>query len=126
MNMKNKGFTLIELLIVVAILGVIGTIVSISLVGTLQNANQKRCDEFVKEMEDGACVYAGLSTNKGVCNRNNCEPIKLSELINQGLINEQIDACTGKNMNLDETVTVTWDNEGEKKCEYNGVNKYER
>lgn len=124
--MKNRGFTLIELLIVVAILAILGTIISVSLVGTLKNTNQKQCDEFVKEVEDAACVYAGLSINKAVCNRNNCSPIKLSELINQGLIELDIDACTGNDIDLNQTVSVSWTTDGEKKCEYNGVKVYER
>ena len=62
---KNRGFTLIELLIVVAILGVIGVIITVSVTGTLNEQNQKSCDAFVQELEDAACVYAEL-TNKDV------------------------------------------------------------
>jgi len=122
--MKNKGFTLIELLVVIAVLGLVGTIATISLNGSLLGANQRQCDEFVKEIEDAACVYASLSTNKKECNRDKCDPIKLGELINQGLVEVRKDACTGNDIDLNETATVTWNESGEKICEYNGVKEY--
>lgn len=124
--MKNKGFTLIELLVVIAVMAVLGTIITISFTGSIKNANQKQCDDFVKEIEDAACVYASLAINKTTCNRENCNPIKLSELINQGLVEIKADVCTGNDMDLDKTVTITWDASGEKICTYNGARVYER
>ena len=124
--MKNKGFTLIEILIVVAILGVAGTVITISLNATLNNANQKRCDEFVKKIEDAACTYTSMSKKSIVCNRNNCAPIKLSTLISEGFIEEEKDVCTGEAINTNQTVTVTWNSSGEKSCTYNGVKTYAR
>lgn len=126
--MKNriKGFTLIEMLIVVAILGTLSIIITISLTKTLKDSEQTKCDEFVLELEDAACVYSGMSNKEIICERNNCKPIKVGVLMKEGLITSEIDACTGKNIDLEETITVTWNNEGEKKCEYNGVKIYER
>ncbi|MBE6157125.1 MAG: prepilin-type N-terminal cleavage/methylation domain-containing protein [Firmicutes bacterium] len=124
--MENKGFTLIELLTVIALMALLGTIITINFTGSLKKTNQQRCDEFVRELEDAACVYAELSSNKDRCNRNNCDPIKLNDLINQGLIEIKKDVCTGQDMNLNQTVTVTWNADGEKSCEYNGENVYER
>lgn len=122
----NKGFTLIELLVVIAVLSVVGTIVTVSLTSSLKNTNQKQCDEFVLDIEEAACVFAGLNTKKERCNRKSCSPIKLSELIDEGLIETGIDVCTGNDINLNDTVTITWNNEGEKTCKYNGVKTYER
>ena len=124
--MENKGFTLIELLAVIFFVALIGTIVTVNFTGSLHSANQKQCDEFVKEIEDAACVYASLSINKGVCNRDKCDPITLNELVNQGLVEIEKDACTGNDMDLTETVKVSWNEEGEKKCEYNGEKIYAR
>jgi len=124
--MKNRGFTSIELLIVVALMGVLGVIVTVSLTGTLKDTNQKRCDEFVREIEDAACVYAGLIDKSTICTKGECEPIELNILVNEGLIESETDACTGNGINLNETVTISWDEYGEKKCEYNGVKVYER
>ena len=123
---NNKGFTLIELLVVIAVLAVIGTIVTVSLTSSLENTNQKQCDEFVLDIEEAACVYAGINANKERCNRKTCPPIKLSELINEGLIDGGVDICTGNDINLNETVTVTWNSYGEKICKYNGEKTYER
>lgn len=125
MNMKNKGFTLIEILVVIAILGAIGTVITISLNSTLHNANQKRCDEFVRKIEDAACAYTSMSKKSVVCNRNNCAPIKLSTLISEGFIEDEVDVCTGNSINTNQTVTITWPN-NEKTCTYNGVKTYER
>ncbi len=124
--MNNKGFTLIELLIVIAILGTLGVIITVNLTKTMESSKQKTCDTFVKEVEDAACVYVGLENKEVICNRSNCAPIKLKYLEKEGLLKSESDACTGGDINLEETVTVTWDSDGEKKCEYNGVRKYER
>ena len=124
--MKNKGFTLLELLVVIAIMGVLGIIITASLSSTLNKTNQEDCDEFVKEVEEGACVYADLSRREFPCNRPGCE-IPLSILYQDGMIEENKDACTGKELNFNATVTVTWDAvTGKKECVYNGVRVYER
>ena len=126
--MKNKnGFTLIELIVVVAIMALLGTVITVSLTNTLQQANQDDCDKFVREIEDAACVYSQLSDKKVICNRTDCAPIKLSILVSEGMIESEVDVCTGQSIDLEQTVTITWDAEtGEKKCEYNGVKIYER
>ena len=122
--MKNRGFTLIELILVVAVLGIVGVIVTISLTGTLQNTRQKECDDFVMEVEEAACVYVNLSNKDVMCTRSHCSPIPLSILVSEGLITSEIDACTNSEIDLDETVSITWSGEGEKTCTYNGVKEY--
>ena len=126
MNMENKGFTLIELLIVVTILGVVGVLASASFVNSMKDTNQKQCDSFVEEIQNAACAYIRMTDKKITCTRTNCDPIKLEVLINEGFIKSEIDACTGKDINRNQTVIVTWDSDGEKQCEYNGVKTYER
>lgn len=124
--MKNKGFTLIELLVVLAVMALLSTIVTVSLTSSLKNAHQKECDEFITEIENAACVYVEMSDKEVVCTRTNCAPIKLNYLIRAGLVKNETDMCTGKSVNSNETVTITWDDTGEKHCEYNGVKVYER
>ena len=124
--MKNRGFTLIELLAVIAILGVVGVIVTISFTVGLESTNQKGCDDFVEEVEDAACVYVGLSSKKIECSKEHCDPVSLQLLKEEGLIKSVNDACTGKEIDESQTVSVKWDTNNEKHCEYNGVKKYER
>lgn len=124
MKNRKKGFTLVEMLLVVAIMGALGIIITISLTQTLKDTNQKKCDDFVKEVEDAACVYSGLSNKEIICTRTNCAPIKLDVLVREGQVVSEIDACTNKEIDLDETVTITWNDEGEKICTYNGDKTY--
>lgn len=124
--MKNKknGFTLIELLMVVAVLGLVGVIITVSLTYTLQDLNQKKCDDFVIELEEAACVYTSLSNKEIKCTRDDCNPVPLSILVSEGQIKSETDACTGDDIDLTQTVTISWDSNGEKKCVYNGVREY--
>lgn len=126
--MKNseKGFTLIELLLVIAIMGIIGVVATISLTHTLQNTKEKKCDDFVRTIETAACIYSSLANKEIVCTRTNCSPISLDTLISEGQITYEKDECTGKDIDLSQTVTITWSDDGEKKCTYNGVKEYER
>lgn len=126
MKNRKKGFTLIELLLVIAIMGVIGVIATISLTHTLQSTSQRKCDEFVLEVEEAACVYSGLSNKEIICTRTNCAPIPLDILVKEGHIKSETDACTGNDIDLNETVTVSWNADGEKTCTYNGVKEYAR
>ena len=124
--MNNKGFTLIELLAIITIIALLGTVATISLTKTHQNINQDSCNEFVKEIEEAACVYVSKYDKEIVCNNNNCEPIKVEYLINEGLIQSEKDTCTGKEIDKNATVSITWDDDGEKSCRYNGERTYAR
>ena len=99
------------------------TTLTIKTLIALNKTNQKRCDEFVRKIEDAACAYTSMS--KVVCNRNACNTISLSTLISEGFIEEEIDVCTGNSINENQTVTISWPN-NEKTCTYNGGRTYER
>lgn len=122
--MNNKGFTLIELLIVIAVMGLLGTIITVNLTNTLNNTKDNNCTEFVNSIEEAACVYVELSDSKVNCSRTGCT-FKLELLINEGLVEEKLDECTKKELDKNATITVSYNN-GEKICTYNGVKKYER
>lgn len=128
--MKNKGFTLIELLLVIAILAILGIVITISFNSSLNEQHQKDCDAFVAELEDAACVYAGLIKKDVACDRSSCPPLSVQTLVSSGLVNSEIDACTGNSVESltgnNDTVTVIWNDNGEKVCTYNGVKVYER
>lgn len=125
--MNNEGFTLIELLIVVAILGVVGTIATVNLTSSLRETKIKDCNNFVSQIEEDACVYVGLENKSVACNRDTGCTITLDTLRKNGFADYEKDLCTLNDINENYTVTVSWDNEtGEKKCYYNGVREYER
>ena len=118
---NNKGFTLIEIIAVIAILGVIGTVFIVSLSNTLNKTQVSECENFVSNIESAACTFASLH-----CSRDEECNITLNTLINEGLFTKEDDDCTGKAIDGEATVSVTWDAKGEKKCTYNGVREYER
>ncbi len=125
--MNNKGFTLMELLIVVAVMGTLGVIVTISMTASFNKTKQDDCKRFVKKLEDTACVYASSSNKEIACPRDIGCDISLNILNNAGLIDEEIDACTAKEIDLSKSVKVSWNQTtGEKKCYYNGVREYEK
>lgn len=125
--MKNKGFTLIELLAIVIILGLVGTMITISFSKSLSEAKQEKCDDFVKEIEDAACTYTSLVGGEciplGTCSGgySSCCNISLENIVEEGLLKSETDACTKSSLDLTKTITISWDSEGEKKCIYNGV-----
>ena len=121
--MKNKGFTLIELLVVIAIVGALGTVITISLNKTLKDTNNSACTKFVQEVEEAGCTYASKKFKEVPCTREKCE-LSLSTLIKEGLIEDGIDDCTGKDIDKTKIVSVTWNDAGEKNCHYNGVREY--
>ena len=121
--MKNKGFTLIELLVVIAIVGGLGAVITISLNKTLKSTNENACTKFVKDVEEAGCTYASKKFKEVSCTREKCD-IKLSTLIKEGLIEDGINDCNGEKIKQDETVSVTWNDAGEKDCHYNGVREY--
>ena len=121
--MKNKGFTLIELLVVIAIVGTLGTVITISLNKTLKSTNENTCTKFVQDIEEAGCTYASKKFKEVPCTREKCE-LTLSTLIKEGLIDDGIDGCTGKEIDDTKTVSVTWNSDGEKDCHYNGEKVY--
>lgn len=123
--MKNKGFTLIELLIVVALLGTLAIIITVNMTASFQKTKQEECSKFVKDIEDLACVYASLSNKEVPCERGIGCTLTLDLLVREGL-NYEKDVCTNGDLDLTNTVSVSYDASGEKICRYNGVRTYER
>lgn len=136
-NMNNKGFTLIELLAVVAILGLVGVVVTISLSSSLSKLDKDKCNNFIEEIEDGACVLANIVVSRSncigpqcpeklidhECTRSNCT-LKLDDLIKNGYIDRDYDPCykesEKKALNGNADITVEWAPNGEMKCTYKG------
>ena len=73
----------------------------------------------MQEIEEAGCTYASKKFKEVPCTREKCD-LKLSTLINEGLIEDGIDDCTGKDINKNAIVSVTWNEAGEKNCQYKG------
>ncbi len=123
--MNRKGFTLIELIITIGVMVIVGLIIVTNMTGLFSKNEDADYENFRKKIENAACIYAERSEWKE--NRNKCKShtsgancvITTTMLIKAGLIEESLkDPNTGifvkDNQKYD--VTVSWTNEGEKKC----------
>lgn len=54
---RRKGFTLIELMAVVAVIGILITIVSVAATATIKSSREKRCDSMRSVLEQGIAAY---------------------------------------------------------------------
>ncbi len=88
--MKNntKGFTLIELIAAVTIMAIIGTIVIVNFNKISDKRSEKEYDEFKREVENAACVYADLDNQQQECSYS-CT-VTAGELIDEGLISSDL------------------------------------
>ena len=62
--MSKKGFTLIELLATLVILGIVSTIVLISVTGTINNTKDNTEEVFVKTIRDAMDMYVDSDGRK--------------------------------------------------------------
>lgn len=109
--MKKSGFTLIEMIVTIALLAFVGIVVSMNVVKVVNNQNDNKRETVVSLIEEAACAYSGLSTAdcEDGCN------ISLEDLLNEGLIDEEINGYSLLKCNAN-NVSVTIDNNGLKKC----------
>lgn len=120
--MNKKGFTLIELIITIAIMALIGIVISTNMLGLFSKQEDKEYEEFVNKIEDAACVYVETeftSTERTNCRNHGCI-ITMDNLIYSGYISEDLkDPNTGDKIinDLDRyQVKVNWVN-NVKTCE---------
>lgn len=103
MNNK-KGFTLIELLVTVALIAIISIVVGVSVGNLITNQKHKSYDNFVKKMEDAACVFMqNDNRTEGLCQAYNglCD-IHFKDLINGGLVKKSDEnPMTGEKIETD-------------------------
>lgn len=124
--MKNKnGFTLIELLVVVALLGIIGVIITVNIVTVFKSTETKGCDDFINKIESNACIFVATKDNEVNCPRSTGCEITLGDLVVNGYIEEEKDQCTMNDIDMNQKITITWDDDGAKECHYEGPRVYE-
>lgn len=83
--MNTKGFTLTELIITIALIGLIGILVTASSLNDLKKEKEKTEQRITQMIEDAACTYAITSDE---C-KNGCR-VSGDTLVNEGLIDEFI------------------------------------
>lgn len=123
--MKNKGFTLIELIGTLVILSLLLIIIAPLVTRSLRNGIKKADEQAKTNIELAAKNWA--SDNKGLLPKiqNNSYNIKVSEMINQGYLDDEI-KLPGNDTNPDTVcVKITKTNETNSvkdKYEYNYSN----
>lgn len=124
--MKNRnGFTLIELLVTIALIAAVSVVVGFSVNNLLYNQKKSEYDDFVKTMEDAACVFAEEDNRSPViCNNwsTQCE-IHFSDLIESGVVKKTLKNPFDKpdktiENDKDSFVQVEYDSEGRRTCKF--------
>ena len=114
--MKSKGFTLVEILAVIAILGILITIATSSVLRYVNDSRKSATQTSFKEVEDAAlsyglklfipnsCAIGSIAKKEAdVPNTRDCprNTVKVSELINQNLLKD-----TSNVLNKDKSVVL--------------------
>lgn len=121
--MNKKGFTLIELLAAIVIMVILTSVVIVSFSKMKDSRDQKKIDEFKRELSNAACTHVDLSRNQSVyssCYGTACT-VKVKTLIEDGLISKDLKDPTDSNdpVNPEKIIDVVW-NDGEKTCTVRG------
>ena len=109
----KKGFSLIELIAVIALLGIIMTLTSISVIHLKRNSDQKLYNEKVHYIEVGATKWGEDHLN--LLSSDTCNNVLVSALINSGYISGDSDDNTkllipGTNNYFEGSVCVKYEN----------------
>ncbi len=108
--MKKNGFTLVELIATIAIIALIGLVISTNMLGMFSQEEDKDLEDFQRRIEEAACMYVEV-VKRTQCS-NGCT-INIDELINNGYVDQDIkDPSTGETVkgNNKYNVTVSWSN----------------
>jgi len=107
--MKKNGFTLIEIIITIALLGLVGIVLSISMINLIDNQKSNKIEEFKMLMEDAACTYAVLLGD-------DFPPyIHGNDLVAEGLIEEEVNGFKSDDYGVNVKVI-----DGERICTFDG------
>ena len=61
---SRKGMSLVEIMVVIAIIGVLMTVIAVNVLGYLDDANRDAAKIQIKKMEESLTVYAAKNKNK--------------------------------------------------------------
>ena len=117
----KKGFTLIELLLVIALIALLSVMIVANFSTNLSVSSEKEMATFKKTINDAACTYIELSSNKMLkdrCKESGCN-IRVEDLLKAGLITEDsLNRPDGNKLANTTSISITYTG-GEKKCELN-------
>lgn len=120
--MNKNGFTIVELIAVVAIMIVISIIVTVNLTNLSRKSDDKRYNEFKRQVQDAACVYIDLTSHraeKNSCYSSGCT-VTVQNIINEGLISKDlVNPKTDEVVDPTLTVSISWSTAGVKTCTLN-------
>ena len=119
----KKGFTIVELIITIGLITLIGTVIVSNVSSNLLKEQERQYETFKKTLETAACVYIDRNvakTTKAVCKTNRSCSITVNDLLINGLIEDSDlkEPLSGQNIPLSQSVLITYDTEGIKKCTY--------
>lgn len=130
--MKKNGYTLVELIITMALLALASTVIIVNMQGVESKQNKSLKERRIAEIEKAACsaidsLQAEIITgqNRDNCLANGCK-IKLSKLVSEGIIDEDLDFDSDGTKIVDikdlYLVSIKWDTTSdgykEKKCKF--------
>ena len=108
--MKKNGFTLAELIVTIALLGLVGIVLSMNMIKIINNQKEEKKEEFVELMEEAACAYVILSDANW-----NGTYVQGNILVSEGIIDEEVNGY--KSANYDIEVNIV---DGKRSCKLIG------
>jgi len=97
----KKGFTMIELIITIGLITILGLVIVMNMGSNLSKNQEKQYEEFKHTLENAACVYIDLNVAKNLkntCKTNKTCQVSVSNLLSNGLIEEQDYICFSENI----------------------------
>ena len=118
----KKGFTMIELIITIVLITILGLVIVMNMGSNLSKNQEKQYEEFKHTLENAACVYIDLNVAKNLkntCKTNKTCQVSVSNLLSNGLIEEQDlkDPTTNEKIAESTSIKITYNN-GKKECKY--------
>lgn len=119
--MNKSGFTLVELIVTIGLMVLLGLVIVSNLSSNLTKEQDKQYELFKSTLENAACTYIELSTNKSLkntCKSSGCN-VSIGDLYDNQLIQDEDlkNPKTDEGINLTKVIKITYV-DGVKTCVY--------